>query len=198
MHVTQLSMGCITLWALIALNLTGCDSSSIGIAEREDARIRKLEASWPSYRAPYVPDAMIEAGQDVVDQIRSINRPRVPRSAGEADDAINVVKPYYEWDIRETAIDALGRIGEPAVPQLRNLLRSNVPEEREQAAELLGRIGPAGQNSIPDLIALLQDPSRDVRKAAARALGQMGPVASDAVEPLLQIIRQEQAGGVPE
>lgn len=188
----------VAMVSLIMLHAVGCDQSPISTAQREDERIRTLEASWPRYRAPYVPDTMVEAGQDVVDQLRSINRPRVPRIASEADEPINVVTPYYEWDIERTAIDALGRIGEPVVPRLRNLLRSSDPEQRQQAAKMLARIGPAAQDAIPDLIAMLQDPSREVRKAVARALGQMGPIAADAVGPLFQVIEQEQAGGDPQ
>lgn len=184
---------CTILGVTLSAGLTGCQRAIRG--ESEDERIRQLASSWPPYRTPYVPDSAIEAGQNVADQLRSINRPGT--NPPQIDKSINVVKPFYEWDLQETAIDSLGRIGAAAVPHLRMLLQGENPEQRRQAADMLARIGPAAKDSIPDLIASLNDDSPAVRKTAARALGQMGPEAAEAVDALFRIIQQEQQRVAP-
>ncbi|MDP7018752.1 MAG: HEAT repeat domain-containing protein [Pirellulaceae bacterium] len=100
-------------------------------------------------------------------------------------------KPYNEWDLRETVVDALSRIGAPAVPELRNRLTSNDAEVRAQAADVLGRIGPDANEAIPELIILLDDESGPVRRSAARALGQIGPAAEQAVPSLMRVLEDE-------
>ena len=179
---------------LLLLLAPGCDRTLVD-SERQDDRIRQMAAEWPAYRAPYVPDAMVEAGQNVADQIRSINRP-APGTRPTVD-RMNVVKPYYEWNLEETAIDALGRIGPPSVPRLRVILQSDDPAQRQQAADMLARIGPLASDAVPDLILALEDASPQVRRTAARALGQMGPEAADAVDALFRIIQQESRRPAP-
>ncbi len=102
----------------------------------------------------------------------------------------NAVLPYGEWGLQETAIDALGRIGEPAVAALEQMLNEPAPESRVQAAYVLARIGPDAKKAVPQLIEALRDSNFEVRKAAARALGQIGPEAAPAVEALIKVIQE--------
>ena len=103
------------------------------------------------------------------------------------------VRSFEEWDIYETAMDSLSRIGAPAVPALVDRLRHPVATQRAQAALILARIGPEAAAAVPALQQALQDLDPDVRKAAARALGQIGPEAAASVESLLQLIEESQA-----
>ncbi|MEM8677858.1 MAG: HEAT repeat domain-containing protein [Planctomycetota bacterium] len=182
---------CLLGLALTLVCASGCDQALD--TKREDTRVRDMAASWPPYRAPYVPDAMIEAGQNVADQLRSINRPSTG-SRPEVD-SVGMIRPYTDWDMEQTVRDSLRRIGAPAVPRLRMLLQSDDPAQREQAAELIARIGPEASAAVPDLIAALEDSSPKVRKTAARALGQIGPEAAPAVEALFRIIQEDNAAG---
>ncbi len=76
---------------------------------------------------------------------------------------------YRPWGIKETAVDALGRIGQNAVPTLVNTLSDPNPRVLREAARALARIGPEAKDAVPTLIARLDDPDEDVRQAAARA-----------------------------
>ncbi|MCA9186095.1 MAG: HEAT repeat domain-containing protein [Pirellulaceae bacterium] len=102
-----------------------------------------------------------------------------------------VVKPYHDWTLDETAVDSLGRIGRPAVPGLMQMLRHPLAYRREQAAQILARIGPDAREAVPVLVETLRDPNENVRKAAARALGQIGPSAREAVDPLMEILEED-------
>ncbi|HEY4312630.1 MAG TPA: HEAT repeat domain-containing protein [Pirellulales bacterium] len=95
---------------------------------------------------------------------------------------------YRPWGIKETAVDALGRIGENAVPTLISTLNDPNPRVRAEAARALARIGPEAKEAVPALVARLDDPDDDVRQAAARALGQVGPAAASAVPALIGLI----------
>ena len=102
-------------------------------------------------------------------------------------------KPFRQWGLRETAIDALARIGKPAVPALVEALHDLNPELRDQAALALARIGPQAVDAVPDLIAALRDDDETVRKDAVRALGQIGPQAAIAVPELIEVLREAEA-----
>ncbi|MES1213802.1 MAG: HEAT repeat domain-containing protein [Singulisphaera sp.] len=95
---------------------------------------------------------------------------------------------YRPWGIKETAVDALGRIGNNAVPTLITTLNDANPRVRAEAARALARIGPEAKEAVPALIARLEDPDEEVRQAAARALGQVGPAAAPAVPALISLI----------
>ena len=103
-----------------------------------------------------------------------------------------VVRLERDLDMHETAARALGRIGEPAVPELRRALTDADPSVRIQAAEVLARIGPEAEEAVPDLIEALDDENEEVRKAAARALGQIGPAAAAAVPALMRSMRESE------
>jgi hypothetical protein len=102
-------------------------------------------------------------------------------------------KPFREWGVRETTIDALARIGKPAVPALVEALHDPNPDLRDQAALALARIGPDAEAAVPDLIAALNDDNEVVRKDAVRALGQIGPQAARAVPELIEVLRRAEA-----
>jgi hypothetical protein len=95
---------------------------------------------------------------------------------------------HRQWGVKETAVDALGRIGEGAVPTLIQTLSYQDPHVRAEAARALARMGAAGKDAVPALISRLDDPDEDVRQAAARALGQMGSAAASAVPSLVGLI----------
>lgn len=102
---------------------------------------------------------------------------------------LRTIRAFREWGVRETAADALARIGDAAVPALIDTLHDPDQEVRAQAAQALARMGPKAGPAIDALVHALDDPNADVRRGAARALGQIGPEAEDAVPALIQAIR---------
>lgn len=102
---------------------------------------------------------------------------------------IEPLPSFRDWGIRETTIDALGRIGEAAVPALVDALQDPDPILRADAARGLARLGPMAKVAIPELIVALSDPEERVRENAVRALGQIGPDAAAAVPALMETLR---------
>lgn len=96
---------------------------------------------------------------------------------------INTLKNKDE-NIRTLAVDALGRIGVPAVDALCEVLRDPSMEVRLNAAEILGRIG--NERAVQPLISTLKDTDEEVRAAAARSLGEIGEFS--AFVPLIQTL----------
>jgi HEAT repeat protein len=81
--------------------------------------------------------------------------------------------------IRQTAADALGKIGEPgAEPFLIHALRDPEPAVRAAAARGLGRLSSASQEAGTALLSALGDPDLSVRRAAAQALGAIEGLAA--------------------
>lgn len=102
---------------------------------------------------------------------------------------LRTVRAFREWGVRETAADALARIGDPAVPALIETLHDPDPSIRAQAAQGLARMGPKAAPAVPELILALNDDEREVRQRAARALGQIGPSAEEAVPALIKALK---------
>ena len=76
-------------------------------------------------------------------------------------------------DVREHAVNALAKIGQPAVkPLLAALGKSGDPAMRSGAAEALGKIG--SEEAVKPLILALKDKKASVRKNVVEALGRIG------------------------
>jgi hypothetical protein len=101
------------------------------------------------------------------------------------------LKPLERWTEQEAAAEALGRIGPAAVPQLVATLRSEDPEARLQATQVLARMGSDAKEAVPDLVRLLDDPDERIRKAATRTLGRIGPDAAEAVPALMKSLLEK-------
>ncbi|HVX10313.1 MAG TPA: HEAT repeat domain-containing protein [Pirellulales bacterium] len=99
------------------------------------------------------------------------------------------VPAFREWGVRETAADALARIGDPALPALIATLQDPDHSIRAQAARALARMGPKAAPAVPELIVALDDSNEEVRQGAARALGQIGADAEEAVPALIKALK---------
>lgn len=77
-------------------------------------------------------------------------------------------------ELRRAAIDALGQIGEGAVPALIEALRHSNANVRRGAAQSLESIGPDAQEAMKALDESLRDEDVAVRDAAASALRAIG------------------------
>lgn len=98
------------------------------------------------------------------------------------------LRPYDQMSEQQTAAEALGRIGTPAVTMLVQALQHSDPEVRLETVRVLIRMGPEAKDAVPALVPLLDDPDERIRKAATRALGRIGPDAAQAVEPLMRAL----------
>src|SRR6266705_4780248 len=88
---------------------------------------------------------------------------------------------------------ALIRLGEPAVPPLAEMLKSDDVRLRTLAVTAFWGLGEKGRAAVPTLAATLGDPVDSVRLAAAMALENMGPHARDAVPALVRCLKDRDA-----
>jgi len=145
------------------------------------AGCEKGEMSDPEL-AKLLKTSQLQHGQQVI-----AFRPQEEAPLPSARPLVPLSEPYIQvWTVKETASDALGRIGEAAVPALIDALAHPDAEVREQAARALSLIGPKATAAVPELIKLLDDDAEPVRRQAARALGQIGPAAKSAVPALIR------------
>ena len=124
--------------------------------------------------------------------------------------------------VRYAAAQALGKLGQPALPAIRELTKDEDALVRDAAVEALGAIGPP---ALPALAELSKDKDQSLRFAAARrlatsdrprsrllcnwprtrmptrvlvaavALGVMGPAAKDAIPTLAELGRDPRVCG---
>ncbi len=93
-----------------------------------------------------------------------------PASPDEAVKILSGLSADPDPSVRRTAVEALGKIGDPRVQSvLVNALHDAVPAVREAAAWSLGRLAFDGE-AAHELITLLEDPYPSVQAAAAQAL----------------------------
>jgi HEAT repeat protein len=117
--------------------------------------------------------------------------------------------PAAPWVTRRQAVFTLGRIGEPArpaVPTLRELLRSNAPGEggdtldtpRLWSLKALALLGPAAREAAPDVIVVLEDPASPHlhRLAALEALARIGPAHPATLPQLVNVLQTPAPPGV--
>ena len=87
-------------------------------------------------------------------------------------------------NVHQRAGIALGKIGQPAVKSLVELLHDLDPEMRRVAAEQLGKI--RNPEALEPLLTALRDPDPNVQWWAAWALGEIGSPAEEALKKLLR------------
>jgi HEAT repeat protein len=105
-----------------------------------------------------------------------------------SDMGVDAVEPLVRLttdslpDIREHAIETLGKIGDPAaVDPLIHALKDKNVGVREKAIKALGEIG--GRRAVDVLIETLKEKDNDIRSEVLKALGHTGDIK--AAEPLI-------------
>src|SRR5262245_31191796 len=104
---------------------------------------------------------------------------------------VNVALPTTAGEATQiAAADALGRIGQPAVPALSDALSDPDAVVRLQACRALAYMGARASAAVPELVKRLYvDPEEAVRTQAANALGQIGDEAKPAVPSLMEMLK---------
>lgn len=91
---------------------------------------------------------------------------------GEATAAKPLVQKLRNWCLEEITVEALGKIGKPAIEPLIQALKDEDPYFRMTVAETLGEIGD--ERAIEPLIQTLKDDDSSVRQMAKMALEKLG------------------------
>jgi HEAT repeat protein len=71
---------------------------------------------------------------------------------------------FPEPTLEQTAVNALGRIGSPAVAELATALKDPDARLRNDAAQALAKMGSDAKLAVPELIVALNDPEESVRR----------------------------------
>lgn len=111
------------------------------------------------------------AGYAVAENGQAPNVSAAPAATG-ATSAVPALKEALKdsvWQVRASAVQALGHLGAPAVPVLTEVLKDPVWQVRAAAAHALGHVGAP---AVPALTDALKDSVWQVRAAAAQALSQ--------------------------
>lgn len=112
--------------------------------------------------------------------------------AESAADALVEALGHGDGDVRRVSARTLGRMGQVAIPSLRETLNRRESIAGRGAVEALGWMTPS-EETIALLIGTLADPSPIVRASAARALGRFGPEAAAATSTLIQAVNDPEA-----
>lgn len=87
---------------------------------------------------------------------------------------------------------ALISIGEPAVPALKEMAKSDDSGDRLRAVTTLWGMGLQARSAVPELATALSDRDHEVRVTAAMALESIGPAAAPAVRALIKALRDKE------
>ncbi len=92
------------------------------------------------------------------------------------------------------ALGLFGRLAQPAVPLLLNLLSGKVhASTRGIAAGVLGKIGVVSDSELETIAGFLKDSDRSIRMAVAGTLGQFAPDTTAAIPFLLQALHDSES-----
>ena len=105
------------------------------------------------------------------DAARTIGK--MGKGAGDAVAALKQMLYSEQASMCEAAAEALGGIGEPAVPTLVEALHEQWPRIREPAARALIKMGPAARVAVPELTKLQNDPKKWTSRAAEDILDRI-------------------------
>jgi HEAT repeat protein len=98
-----------------------------------------------------------------------------------------LLNPAHKPEAQKAIFDAMGKMGDVAVPELVRILRNGAVRHRELAAIQLGQLGPLAAKAVPDLTFTLRNTSPAIRAASAKALGEIGEEAKSALPALKQM-----------
>lgn len=102
--------------------------------------------------------------------------------------------PFTEETTRDTATEALVKMGPAAIPALLESLKVKYPEHPPSA--VTNALVGIGSPAVPALIEALKDESPDVRRHAAALLGDIGDVS--AISALVDALKQRRAPSLRE
>lgn len=124
-----------------------------------------LNDAWPEVQSRALSEL------DALNALDRIEPARLPR--------IVLLLRYPDLTVRLTALNILGKIGEPAtefLPQIAALLVNDELDVRVAATRAIGKLAQDWQDVyIPQLAILLDDQAPTVRMAAIQALGKLDP-----------------------
>jgi HEAT repeat protein len=138
--------------------------------------------------------------KDKAEHIDKIQLQEYRAALGEKEAAITTLVTLLKDEssrVRDTAADALGKLGNSSDVVLQGLLallKHESSRVRDTAADALGKLGNSSDVVLQGLLALLKHESSRVRNIAADALGKLGNGSDIVVQGLLALLKDESSG----
>lgn len=164
-------------------------------AKASDATTRQLAVRVAgTYGTKAVP-LVLAAIKDTDPIVRNEGLQRLATLPGDLKDALPVLRELMKEAspvTRRLAVQALGRAGNDAVPDLIEALKDADYNVKLVAIRGVRQVGPAAKKAIPQLQDLASGGKKNlaIRREAIQTLGVMG---ADAVDPLIGLLKQEQS-----
>jgi HEAT repeat protein len=140
----------------------------------------------------------VRATEQLIERLKDPNahvRVAAARGLAALPPAPEITAPIWEKAMKNAdettlhhALDALARLGAPAVPRLIAGLKQD--KLRPEIAQVLGHMGPVAAPATGALAALIDDPDEETSHAAILALAAIGPAAKEAVPALVEALKQ--------
>jgi HEAT repeat protein len=175
-------------------NLTGANLKGANLRE---ANLYMSVMTDAELEGADVTDAYVEGAVTLPNGLRggiaelkqfTLGKPQDSEELASAGDVLGLIKSleYEDDEIRQSAIEALGDIGEPAIESLIEVFRGENMDMYRYAARALGEVG---QPALQRLITALTDENHRVRYNAAIALGYIGDTF--AINPLSSVLEDD-------
>jgi hypothetical protein len=133
------------------------------------ARVQQVQANATPKETPPAPPSITPA----YTYPKLVSSDELVRRHKELLPALVKALSDSDKEIMESAIQALARLGDAAIPTLVQVLQSENATLRVRAAVTLGKMGPYGQAALPKLVAAMQDKEIAVRREAVRAIAHI-------------------------
>jgi HEAT repeat protein len=140
-----------------------------------------------------------QAGELLISRLKDEDpfvRVAAARGLAALPPAPDIMMPIWEKALKDAdettlahALDALARLGAPAVPRL--LIGLQNEKFRPHALQVLKQIGPAAAPATGALAGLIDDADEATARSAILALAAIGPGAKDAVPALVKALGQK-------
>lgn len=166
--------------------LDACDDSKVGPRARNTLRAL-------GYRAH---EALISE-LERLPKHRRTKALIIVEAIGEIGPSASIAIPFLarigagENEVGEVAVTAMGRLGAPALPALRELLGRVSFEKKTQILRAFGDVGP---DAVPDLIGFLGQAEFKLRGNALVSLERIGKPASAALPAIAKLCESENPG----
>jgi HEAT repeat protein len=148
-------------------------------------------------QTPQALSALSSALKDGNPQVRTVATTALASVGPAGPEAIPTLQEMLSTPDCLPALRALALYGSDAAPAIEKIIvllkHEGDSEVRWNAAQTLGKIGPAAKQATPKLVAALKDPEPLVREHAAEALGEIGPDAKEAIPELVQALKDPDA-----
>jgi HEAT repeat protein len=163
----------------------------VKLLKDDKAQIRQNAlAILSGYGAPALPH-IVAALKDVDPSVRQQAVFGLQAIPGDIKEALPALVPMLKdanVNTRRITILLLGRVGDEAVPHLREALKDPAPNLRWTAANSLSNLGPAAKKAVPELVELAAgDTNITVRRMSMNAVFRIQP---DDVGPLFDKIKK--------